>query len=317
MTVPLTLERPGWELLIVPGAWSEGPGVILRMHHAVADGAAAIGLMRRLFDVGPALERNQVPPQTFPLCRPRPWRTLVTGSARLLALFRATVPPTVLLGPIGPRRGVAFVEVDLGTLARAARARGATVNDALLAAATAATEAALRARDHPVPTVLPASVPVALPDRGSSGNAVGVMLVPLPVGESDPLVRLARIAAATTSAKAEARTQGTYELTRTRWGTRLFARLAKRQRFIALFVTNVRGPETPMSIDGAPLEQAWPVVPIQGNVRLGIAALSYAGRFGVTVHTDDQAVGADVAAQALGTELERISSGDTEPGVMS
>jgi diacylglycerol O-acyltransferase len=308
MTVMLPLDRPMWELLIVPGASQRGPGVILRVHHAVADGVTGVRLVQRLFDSSPAPEGppSRLVPAT-PQARWR-WRTFVTSVSRVLAVFRATVPPTVLLGPIGAVRGVAFADVELGTLARAAKAVGATVNDALLAATSVAAEAALRADGQPVPRVLPASIPVALADRGASGNAVGVMLVPLRTGESDAGVRLARIAAATRAAKSEARAQGTYELTRTRWGSRLFAWLARRQRFIALFVTNVHGPDRPILIGQAPLEHAWPVAPIQGNVRFGVAAMSYAGRFGVAVHVDAGALRAGVAGRALGDELARIAA---------
>ena len=307
MTVTLPLDRPMWELLIVPGASPGGPGVILRVHHAVADGVTGVRLVQRLFENAPAPQRAPSRPVPAPATRSR-WRTLVTSVSRVVAVFRATVPRTVLLGPIGAVRGVAFAEVELGTLARAAKAVSATVNDALLAATTVAAEAALRADGQPVPPVLPASVPVALADRGTSGNAVGVMLVPLRTGESDPSVRLARIAAATRSAKSEARAQGTYEFTRTQWGSRLFAWLARRQRFIALFVTNVHGPDRPILIGGAPLEHVWPVAPIQGNVRFGVAAMSYAGRFGVAVHVDAGALRAGVAGRALGDELARIAA---------
>ena len=308
MTVTLPLDRPMWELLIVPGASPRGPGVILRVHHAVADGVTGVRLVQRLFDNAPGPE--PAPSRPVPASAPTRlrWSTLMTSVSRVLAVFRATVPPTVLLGPIGAKRGVAFTDVELGALARAAKAVGATVNDALLAAVTVAAETALRADGRPVPPVLPASVPVALADRGASGNAVGVMLVPLRTGESDAGVRLARIAAVTRSAKSEARAQGTYELTRTRWGSRLFAWLARRQRFIALFVTNVHGPDRPILIGGAPLEHAWPVAPIQGNVRLGVAAMSYAGRFGVSVHVDAGALRAGVAGRAIGDELARIAA---------
>ena len=232
---------------------------------------------------------------------------------RVAAVFRATVPPTVLLGPIGPRRGVAFTEVGIEDLALAAKAVGATVNDALLAAVAVGAETALREADQPVPAVLPASVPVALPARGTSGNAVGVMMVPLATGQDDPVVRLRGIAAVTRAARVQARTQGTFELTRTRWGTRAFGWLARRQRFIALFVTNVRGPATAMQVAGAPLLQAWPVAPIQGNVRLGVAAMFYAGRLFVTVHTDADAVDAAVTARGIEAELVRITTGRRPP----
>jgi hypothetical protein len=310
MTMPLPADRPLWELLIVPGVSDDGPGVVLRVHHAVADGVAGVGLVQRLFGEEPV---GEPPPVQAPAAAPaipgRRLRSWVNSISRLTAMFRATVPPTVLLGPIGRRRGVAFAEVELGRLAAGARSVGASVNDALLAAVAVAAEAGLQAVGEPVPEVLPASVPVALPDRGRSGNAVGVMLVPLPTGEPDPGVRLGRIAALTRAAKAEARAQGTYELTRTRWGSRLFAWLARRQRFIALFVTNVRGPEQPLFIAGAPLERVWPVAPIQGNVRLGVAACSYRGRLGCAVHVDAGALRAEVVGRALAGELGRIAKG--------
>ena len=307
MTTPLPPDRPLWELLVVPGASATVPGIVLRVHHAMADGVAGIRLAQLLFGAAPEADTAATP-----VGRPRPtirrrWHHLVTGVARVAAVFRATVPPTVLLGPIGPRRALAFVDVELSGLAAAARAAGATVNDALLAAVAVGAETALRSHGQPVPDILPASVPVALAARAGSGNAVGVMLVPLPTGQADPRVRLDRIAATTRVAKAEARAQGTYELTRTQWGSRLFAWLARRQHFIALFVTNVRGPEKALLIAGAPLERAWPVAPIQGNVRLGVSALSYAGRLGCAVHVDADALRADVLAKALAEELARIA----------
>ena len=313
MTQPLPKDRPLWELLVAPGATPEGPGMVLRVHHAVADGAAGVGLLSLLLDQRPGTDRrNTAVPPTTPAPAPpgeRPARlsTWLTGVSRVVAVVRARIPPTVLLGPIGARRSVAFAEVDVGGLARGARGSGATVNDALLAAVATAVEAALTADGHPVPPVLPASVPVALPDHRGSGNAVGVMLVDLPTGEPDAGRRLTAIAATTAAAKADARRQGTLELTRTRWGARLFARLARRQRLVALFVTNVRGPRDPLALGGAPLRRAWPVTPLQGNVRLGISALSYAGRLGCTVHADGDVLRADLLAAALQEELQRIA----------
>ncbi|MGA8044730.1 MAG: WS/DGAT domain-containing protein, partial [Dermatophilaceae bacterium] len=134
-------------------------------------------------------------------------------------------------------------------------------------------------------------------------------LAPLPTGVDDIGRRLGRIAAATSAAKDEARAQGTFELTRSRWGSRAFAWLARRQRFIALFVTNVRGPGRPMHLAGAPLLRAWPVAPIQGNVRFGVAAMSYDGRLGVAVHVDADALRVEVAGRALEAELRRIGEG--------
>ncbi|GGK57448.1 wax ester/triacylglycerol synthase domain-containing protein [Ornithinimicrobium pekingense] len=313
MTVPLPEDLPRWELLVVPGASVDGPGIVLRIHHAVADGAAGVGLVQRLFGAPPEDRPDQAGgavatagPAGLPDAPPR-WRRVLTGLWRVVSVLRRTVPPTVLLGPVSSRRGVAFAVVDLGPLRQRVRDAGATVNDALLSAVAVGVAAGLRGVGEEVPAAVPASVPVALPGRGGSGNAVGVMLVPLPTGEPDGDRRLGLVAGTTRARRAQARGQGTFELTRTRWGSRVFAWLARRQRFVAVFVTNVRGPDHPLSVAGAPLLEAWPVAQIQGNVRLGVTALSYAGRLCCTVHCDARAVPADLVAATLAGELERLA----------
>ncbi|MFC9916903.1 wax ester/triacylglycerol synthase domain-containing protein [Agromyces binzhouensis] len=315
MVTPMPLDRPLWELLVVPGVEPGRVGVVLRIHHALADGIASVRLVERLLapearDEADAASRtpngaSEVAAEAAPA---RGVRAIASGVERTLGMFRQAVPDTVLLGPIGPRRGVAFAEAPLAALAAGAGAVGATLNDALLAAAAAAVEGALRAHGDPVPEVLPASVPVALGARGRSGNAVGVMLVRLPTGEADLPRRLARIAALTAEGKRDARGRGTFELTRTRVGARLFLRLARRQRLIVMFVTNVPGPRHPLALAGARLEHAWPVTAIQGNVRLGIAAISYDGALRCAVHCDAAAVAADVVSEGLRREFARIAA---------
>lgn len=310
MTAPVPKDRPLWELLIVPGAGPSGPGLILRVHHAMADGVAGVRLVQRLFGVesdpaaaasGTATQTARPPVKRFRL------HNLVVAIRRATSVFGTGVGPTPLLGPIGSHRGVAFVDVDLADFAAGARRAGGTVNDALLSAVTGALATTLAAAGEAVPDFLPASVPVALPDRGDSGNATGVMLVQLPLSQSKSATRIVTIAQNTQSAKAEARRLGTFELTRTRWTSKLFALLARRQRFIALFVTNVRGPGESLRVAGAPLERVWPLAQIYGNVRLGIAAFSYAGRLSCAVHLDADALDADVLGRALQTQLADIA----------
>ncbi|WP_448006451.1 wax ester/triacylglycerol synthase domain-containing protein [Agromyces bauzanensis] len=314
---PLPLDRPLWEVLIVPGVAPARVGIVLRLHHAVADGLAAVRLVEDLLrprdgsssttDAAAASVRETPTPPAHRGLRAR-LKTLASGWERTFAVFRREVPRTVLLGKIGPRRGVAFVDAPLEALAAGAAAVGATVNDALLSAVVVAAEATLRVRGEPVPPRLPASVPVALGDHHGSGNAVGVMLVPLPAGEPDPARRLRRISERTRALKADARARGSYELTRSRFGTRLFKRLVRYQRLIVMFVTNVPGPRHPLALAGASLERVWPLAAIQGNVRLGVAALSYDGVLGCAVHCDADAVSAEVFADALGEEFARIAA---------
>ena len=57
---------------------------------------------------------------------------------------------------------------------------------------------------------------------------------------------------------------------------------------------------------GAPLVRAWPVAPIAGNVRLGVAALSYAGRLCCSVHVDADALDGAVIADTLASALRDL-----------
>jgi diacylglycerol O-acyltransferase / wax synthase len=61
---------------------------------------------------------------------------------------------------------------------------------------------------------------------------------------------------------------------------------AARQRIMNVYIANVPGPPAPLYLAGAPLAEVFPVVPILGNVPLGIGALSYAGQFNITVVAD-------------------------------
>ncbi|GAA1797561.1 wax ester/triacylglycerol synthase domain-containing protein [Agromyces neolithicus] len=319
MVTPVPRDRPLWELLVVPGVAPRSVGVVLRIHHAIADGYAAVRLGEVLMDPVDA-SATITPAGANPESAAPGWtpfsgspgaaelRMIASGLWRTATMFWHRVPRTRLLGRIGPRRGVGFAESDLAALGAAARAVDATVNDALLVAVAAAVEAALRSHGESVPETLLTSVPVALARRGDSGNAVGVMLVPLPTHEGDLGRRLRHVAALTRRAKHDARSRGTFELTRTRLGARLFMRLAHHQRVIVMFVSNVAGPRHPLALAGARLRRVWPITAIQGNVRLGVTAISYDGLLRCAVHCDADALDAVVLATALHDELARIAA---------
>ena len=323
IVTPLPPDRPLWELLVVPGVAPMSAAFVLRIHHAMADGYAAVRLAEVLMDpvagegsgpnvaaaspanpgpVAPEWTRFRRSPVMAQL------RLVASGVQRTTAMFVRRVPSTTLLGRISPRRGVGFADIDLAALGGGARTAGATVNDALLVAVAAAVEAALRVRGESVPDTLLTSVPVALPYRGDSGNAVGVMLVPLPTREADLGERLRQVAARTRVAKQDARSRGTFELTRSRLGARLFMRLARHQHLIVMFVSNVPGPRHPLALAGARVQRVWPVTAIQGNVRLGVTAISYDGVLRCAVHCDADALDAVVIAGALHHELTRITA---------
>ncbi|GAA1757351.1 wax ester/triacylglycerol synthase domain-containing protein [Agromyces humatus] len=321
IVTPLPPDRPLWELIVVPGVAPARAGIVLRIHHAIADGYGAVRLAEVLFDAADASNASAVSAASVnrstntreqSSSRRSPFtaqvRMLASGLRRTATMLVRRAPRTILLGRISPRRGIGFAEVDLGALAAGARTVGATVNDALLVAVATAVTAALGARGEPVPAALSTSVPVALAHRDDSGNAVGVMLVDLPTRETDVGRRLRHVAGLTSVAKQDARSRGTFELTRTRFGARLFMRLARHQRLIVMFVSNVPGPRHPLALAGARLERLWPVTAIQGNVRLGVTAISYDGVLRCAVHCDADALDAAALAADLHHELAGIAA---------
>jgi WS/DGAT/MGAT family acyltransferase len=316
MTVPLPWDRPMWELLIVPGACAGGLGVVLRIHHSIADGVAAVAIVREIFDrsegapvedghgaAAPPHRRREGPRGTL--------RRIGFGLERIrITLTGHEIGSTILLGDRGPHRGVRFLETDLVALEARARASDGTVNDALLAAVGSGYRGLLASAGEAIPDRLPVSVPVALRRRGTTANRVGVMLVQLPLGESDPDARLDLIADQTRSAKVVAREQGTLELMRGPLGARIMDRLAHGQHVVAGFVTNVPGPREALELAGAPLAAIWPVAVLAANVRLGVAAASYDGRLYCSIHFDDEHVAGADFARAMAQELSRLTGTD-------
>jgi diacylglycerol O-acyltransferase len=315
MCVPLPLDRPLWELLVVPGATPEGLGIVLRIHHAIADGMSAVAIARRLFQAdaqrapvsvpvgsasGAAVHRSTLAQKS---------QRIAVGLQRtLVTLINHGVGQTSLLGPRSALHGVRFLDVGLGPLTSRVRPLGGTVNDALLDAVAAGYRAALTALSEPIPHSLAVSVPVALTRRDSSANHVGVMLVRLPLDEIDPDQRLRLIAEQTRREKPRAREQGTLELMRGPVGARIMDVVGRRQRLVAGFVTNVPGPGGTLRLCGAPVAAIWPVAVLAANVRSGVAALSYDGRLWCGIHFDAANIPGVAFADGMSRELVRLST---------
>lgn len=82
---------------------------------------------------------------------------------------------------------------------------------------------------------------------------------------------------------------------------RLIARAVEHQRFVNLVVTNVPGPPCPLYAGGACMLKAFPVVPLDAKMTVGIAVLSYDGALAITLTADD-VVCPDVDVFAAGIE---------------
>ncbi|HEX3197900.1 MAG TPA: wax ester/triacylglycerol synthase domain-containing protein, partial [Propionibacteriaceae bacterium] len=200
--IPLDRTRPLWRLDIIPKLPDRRIGVLLVLHHVVADGLRGVTLVTSLLESTP---QGRVNGETW---RPRPAPTsldlvrdnlhrrwdvvrgfrpsrLVRSARTLRALYHAPgrqAPPTSLTGPIGDKRHLTVLRCPLTELRVAAHAHSCTINDLLIAAVTTGLRDMLIARGEDQDgRELLASVPVGA--RGGGGG--GMFIAPLPVGIPD------------------------------------------------------------------------------------------------------------------------------------
>jgi diacylglycerol O-acyltransferase / wax synthase len=313
----LDRSRPLWELWFLPGLPDGRVGLFMKLHHAIADGVAGVAVFGAFVDLVPDPPGTSPPPWT-PAAIPSPRELFADNLRRRLhevrralrtlahpvdtvrhlrrgwpavreAFAEGTAPATSLNRRIGSHRRLALLRSDLDLVKRIAHAHHAKVNDVLMTILASGLRALLVGRGEPVDgLVLRAAVPVSLHQEQpgqARGNLDGMMVVPLPVGEPDETRRLELIAAETTLRKQRPRPQGG-TLFRTPLIQRVALRLLARQHLMNTYAANVPGPPVRLYFAGAPLLEVFPVVPIMGNVSIGVGALSYAGQFNLTAVAD-------------------------------
>ncbi|MDQ6747328.1 MAG: wax ester/triacylglycerol synthase family O-acyltransferase [Candidatus Dormibacteraeota bacterium] len=207
-----------------------------------------------------------------------------------------------LNGPIGPHRRWSWAKSSLADIKLIRQAIPGTVNDVVLAVITAGFRDLLLSRGlelegRVVRTLVPVSVRSEA-ERGVHNNRVSGMFPGLPVGIDDPVERLEDIHLQMDGLKESKMAVAGDSLVQMggfappmllALGTRLASRMP--QRTLNTVTTNVPGPQIPLYIQGRQMLEAYPYVPIQGNVRIAIAIFSYLGgmNFGVTGDYDTTA----------------------------
>jgi diacylglycerol O-acyltransferase / wax synthase len=316
--LPLDRARPLWRLDIIPGLPEGRVGVLLVLHHVVADGLRGVALITSLLESthqprvdGGMMWRPKPAPTALDLVldnlrrrwdvvhRFRPLR-LIRAAHTLAALSHAPgqrAPSTSLTGPIGDQRQLAVLRYPLAELRAAAHANGCTINDLLIAAVTTGLRELFNGRgENQDGLTLLASVPVG----GRGENEGGMFIAPLPVGVPDNAERLRIIKAATATGKRrpDHGIAGIVALPASL--ARLGVAWAKRTAasHINLYITNVPGPTSALYFARARLLEAVPLAPLVAGVRLSVTAMSYDDQFAISLLADNNI--ADLPALAAG-----------------
>lgn len=315
---PLDRRRPLWEIYVVEGLPGRRFAVLFKVHHCMVDGIAGIGLLAALLspvadaEVPPArpwsprpvpstsqMLRDEVRRRTdasFGLLRSLPGALASGGGAagaRLASLAGflgagvRSAAETPLNGPVGPHRRVEWLEFDLAEMKEVKTRLGGTLNDVVLTTVAGAMRRYLGRRGAACEGEFRALIPVStrtVDESGSGGNRVSAWIAPLPLGEMTPAERFSVIGRLTSTYRENQEEQGAEVLTATaEWTTALplaaAVRLISRSRAFNVVITNVPGPPVPFHLLDAPMVTGVPHVPLFENQGLGIALLSYAGRF--------------------------------------
>ncbi|MDT9693017.1 wax ester/triacylglycerol synthase family O-acyltransferase [Streptomyces sp. P9(2023)] len=231
MERPVERGLPPWEMYLLTGAHDGSFGVLVKLHHALADGMRAVAIGAGIFDEIAAVTRRAggdsgggggtaggrrpraVPPRSW---LPGPGRIMGAARERIGDLGRAVEvgasvvgvsvarvgrldgPATAALAAdsSGTRR-VATAVLDLDRVHRVRRSSGGTANDVLLAVLAGALRRWLDGRGASLPGADPrALIPVSRRRPGApagSGNSLSAYLLALPVTEADPAARLAGV----------------------------------------------------------------------------------------------------------------------------
>ena len=228
----------------------------------------------------------------------------------LLAVAPALVrraPTSALQAELSEQRRLAIARTALREYREVRAAFGGSVNDVVLAAVTGALRGWLLSRASPLrrSSSVRALVPVSV-SIGEDGNPreamrkpraalVRPLLVDLPVGEPDAVLRLAHVTFAMASHRASGRAVRADQLSRlggfappTLHALGARAATGFTRRMFDVVITNVPGPQLTMYAAGARMSEIFPMLPLVPGHAVSVALTSYDGgvNYGLTGDRD-------------------------------
>jgi WS/DGAT/MGAT family acyltransferase len=247
LSTPLDHSRPLWQIALFPRLADGRMAMVGRVHHTMADGAAALKVAALVLDVdepeAPAAPRrwraapapSSAQRTIDPFVHGAGWAVGAVGDALRAALrpqssarqalsdtqrmtralsrdLLSTAPDSRLNADLGPRRTLIGYRVGLGELRPAARRGAGALNDIALAVVTGALRRLALERGEPaepLKTMIPIDVR-PIDERGALGNHVSMVAIWLPLQLSSAAARLERLEIQTARFKHDGRAAGTH-----------------------------------------------------------------------------------------------------------
>ncbi len=338
----LDLDRPLWELYLIEGLEGGRVALLFKAHQALVDGSETIDLAQVLLEetdrvrdipheewaprppvrgldlVRAGIERNvRHPGEAVQITEHNLGRF-----ARRLPLVGAGDPPRgVLTTELSRHRRFTTLDTDLEAYRRIRGEHGGTVNDVILAVIAGGIRGWMLTRAEPVTakTSFRAMVPMSVVSEDglptSLGSKVRGHLLSLPVGESNPVVRLHQVSYALKDHRETGSAVAANQLASLPgFATSTFhavgARVASSEsgRGHHLVITNVPGPQDPVYMAGEQVGEVYPCLPLSHHRALSVGVTSYHGRVFYGMVADRDAVpDLDVLAQCIEESLDELA----------
>jgi hypothetical protein len=305
---PLPRDRPLWRLVVVQGIGPSTAGVILIVHHVVADGIGTVAQALRL------LSPEQEHRHAAPVRRARGWaavRGVVVGITQLARDGGARDP---LPGGDSALRSYSTVQLPLRTLRTMARTYGVRSTDVLLSAVAGGLgRSMVPVREH-----VRVSVPLMMrdPATAAEGNVTAAVMVELPVGPRAEPARLAEVAAETGRLASPSRAMASRFVMQATGAVfpppvhAWFARTVYGHRYFSAIVSDMPGPPRQLYLLGARLEAAFPLLPLAPRAPVAVGGLSWNGVLCLGISTDPEVVPADALAAAVADVFADLAPGN-------
>ncbi|MBB5912434.1 hypothetical protein BJY24_001301 [Nocardia transvalensis] len=313
---PLPRDRPLWRLVVVRDPGAGVVGVVLLMHHTVADGVGtvvqALHLLRPPVDLAIDGRRG-----------PGPGRAAV-GIATGLAQLATDARPAGRIPEGSTRRDFAVAGLDLETVRAVAHSRQARVTDVLLTVMVCALRRMRPDWSGPLRERLRVAVPLMVrePSAAAEGNLTAAVMTDVPFTPADPGALLSEIRHRSDRLHSGTRALASHFVMSR--ALRLapepavgwFARNVYGVRFFHAIVSNMAGPDRDMTFAGLPIAQVFPILPPAPGVPLVAGVLSWRGVLGIGLSADPALLDPVAFAAELPRVLDELagSAAVAEPG---
>ncbi len=313
----LDRNRPLWETYVIEGLPGGRFAIYTKMHHALIDGVSGARMMAKSLSTTAAEHKppmwaqdllhhgapraKAAPPslmeqlrnaaksgsQILPGVGSGLWDTLRGSYVESDAALPFQAPPTLFNVEISGSRRFASQSYSLARLKHIGEAAGATVNDVTLAICAGALREYLAAQGQLPKKPLIAMVPVSLHgETTAGGNQVSLLLANLATHIADPLKRLQRIVTSTSEAKnkltkmprLQKMAHGISSISPL--GVGMVTGSAAKHPMFNLVISNVPGPKDALYLNGAHLDEVYPVSIPTHYLALNITISGYRDRLG-------------------------------------